>query len=179
MKEIDPEFEYRLASNPADLIGWEFCEMTFKDDLEWTTETVPDPHGTYNGQTICVNRAVVLRKPYFLMRKPRKNMMQELMDKIKERDIVVDKLLTEKKEFEAKWKQSAVELLNVKSSLKDVQRLLDVEKGAAEEQRRSAMRLEKDIGKIRKEIGEARMREIIDEELINPCRDISIVGLRF
>jgi len=163
MKEIDPESEYRLVNNPSDLIGWEFCEMTFKDDLEWTTETVPDPHGTYSGQTVCVNKAVVLRKPCFLMRKPRKNAIQELMDKIKEKDVVIDKLLTEKKEFEAKWKQSVVELLNVKSSIKNVQRLLEVEKGAVEEQRRRAARMEEDIGKIRKEIGEARMREIVKD----------------
>lgn len=163
MKEINPESEYRLVSNPSDLIGWEFCEMTFKDDLECTTETVPDPHGTYSGQTICVNKAVVLRKPYFLMRKPRKNAIQELMDEIKENNIVIDRLLTEKREFEAKWKQSAVELLNVKSSLKDAQRLLDVANGANEDQRRRTTQMEKDIGKIRKEIGEARMREIIKD----------------
>ena len=152
--------------------GYLLIDIVYVDDIDLMPETTSDNENGYNGQygtrTHTVTKPMMARRPRFVMAQGRDNTIEQLHFSLKEaqthaqtRILELSELAREsekKADVQAKY---AARLVEDKKHLDERNATLIKELEAA---RATSRKIELDIGKVRKAVGELRMKEILGEE---------------
>jgi hypothetical protein len=159
--------EFRVVDDPQLCIGWQLCAVLWKDAVMSVQEQVanPDPNTFSYNHTIWVSRHYVETRPVFLMKRSSLSKVEELVAEISDLRLARDKQIEDysvcKKVLDTAQTVNRelnvrIDDLNAKLAARSKEEALD---------RAILNNLESCLGKLRSELGQERMREILGESL--------------
>ena len=164
--------EFKLVSNPADLVGWDLLAILNSDDIAEHSEDIGVIQPIYSadgrmmecGRTETGIRAHVVRRPMFLMGYKADNLIAMMKDK---RDVAQQCLIDAAKKVQVLEQEKEVHLQRIsllEIDLKhEIERRDEAVKGE-HEMRETVELLTGQLTKLRERLGSEKIVEILAEE---------------
>ena len=163
--KVEPaQMEWRTVEDPQGLVGWELHAVLYKDVSNACADSVIDPHATYSGCTTFVTKHMLESHPVFLMKRPLSNKLEELASKLDAETSALDECKQTISYLKKQLNEREQSHRDVVAVIKELESRFDESKKSGVKLLEKSALLEEHIGKIRNELGEARMREIIGED---------------
>lgn len=141
--------------------GWELYAVVIQDEPVSIFRHIPDPHGSYPGQTISVSDNMMASKASFLIKRPINTVIEDLRQDLTEKNTKVVDLINKLNESEGVGVKLKAQLSSEIDAVIRIKRDNEMLKKDAVALAAKVDALLHDLSTISKEIGEAKIREIL------------------
>lgn len=160
--------EYQVTCDPSRKPGWELIAVVYQDTIHYHDVSVPafEPgSGGCNGYwtTKSLQHPVAERSPNFLMGRLREDTLAELNEENQDLNKKVEeaKKLAEEHAKKVKSRDDMIEAQ--KTSVETADKIAQEEREKRVDYEKRVSRLEADMAKVRKYVGEGKWKELVEE----------------